>query len=269
MADDRADLALITEAVRDAGVIAKRYFHEGVDHWAKHDATPVSQADLHIDTYLKDRLMAARPGYGWLSEETEDDPARLDKPRIFVVDPIDGTRAFLRGKPHFVISIAVVDQGRPVAGVLYEPVHDALFAATKGGGATLNGKAIAPQDRDRLDGAHMIGSEGLYRHPAWPEQWPPLTISTVNSIAYSIGLVAAGLAHGAVALTAKSDWDLAGADLIIHEAGGLLTDHRGAGLVYNAARPRHPTLVAAAPGFHRILLKKLTEFDTAKPSGTR
>ncbi len=269
MAETRADLDLITQAVREAGALAHRHFKDGVDHWHKKDATPVSEADLEVDRLLHERLRSARPAYGWLSEETEDDPDRLARSRVFVVDPIDGTRAFVEGKPHFVVSIAVVDQGRPLAGVLYNPVHDELYAALSGHGATLNGQRIAPAPRTRLTDAHMIGAEGMYRYPTWPEAWPALTISTVNSIAYSVGLVAAGMAHGVVALSPKSDWDLAAADLIMTEAGGAISDHRGGRFVYNQPKPHHPTLAAAAPDFHAILLQKLTEFDTGKPSGTR
>jgi len=263
-----SDLALIAEAAREAGALALRYFNQGVQHWQKQDSSPVSEADLAIDEFLGETLSSGRPDYGWLSEETEDDPARLGKDRIFVVDPIDGTRAFLRGKPHFVISIAVVEQARPIAGVLYNPVLDELYTAHTGGGAKLNGVPISPAPRQRLTDAHMIGSEMLYRHPAWPEAWPEMTISTVNSIAYSIGLVATGVAHGAVALSRKADWDLAAADLILTEAGGCLTDHRGGGFLYNQEKPHHPSLAAASPDFHGVLLKKLSEFDTGKPSGT-
>ena len=140
------DLELITQAARTAGERAQAARDQGLTTTAKADGTPVTNADLEVDALLKALLMAARPDYGWLSEETADDPARLARRRLFVVDPIDGTRAFIKDRPWWTVSIAVVEDGRPVAGVVHAPDVAETYQAATGGGARLNGAPIAPPD---------------------------------------------------------------------------------------------------------------------------
>lgn len=252
------DLGLLVDAAKAAGALSLDYFGQPVKQWAKDDDTPVSEADLAVDKLLHDRLRSARPAYGWLSEETEDDRERLRKKRLFVVDPIDGTRAFLKGRPHYCISLAVVEDDQPIVAALFNPATDELFTARAGHGAQLNGKAIKPTKRSKIEGAHLIGHEGLYRHPSWPEPWPDdITISTINSIAYSVALVASGQMDGSVSLTGKSDWDLAAADLIMREAGGKATTHMGDGYIYNQVQTRHLNIISAGPALHKKLLAQV------------
>ncbi len=255
------DLALIEEAVRNAGAIARKFYQGEYKRWDKGKGQPVTEADLAVDKYLRETLIAARPDYGWLSEETEDDPARLGKEYVFVVDPIDGTVAFLKGRPHFTICVAVVRDGEAIVGVVYNPVLDECYAAVKGNGATMNGKTIHVTARAELEGCRILGDKTMFAHPAWSTPpntpWPRMCIETRNSIAYRMVLVAGGTFDATLALSAKHDWDLAAADIIVREAGGILTAHDGTALRYNAANPIQRSFICAGPALHAALLAKL------------
>lgn len=253
-----ADFALMKDAVREAGALAMRFFLTGHRQWSKaHDNTPVTEADIEVNELLHRRLGGARPAYGWLSEETEDDSSRLTQPHVWVVDPIDGTRAFAKGKPHFVISVALVEEGRPVLGVLFNPAMDEFFEASEGGGAFLNGKPIHVSAARAIGGCRMAAFAPMFKHPAWPEPWPEMEILERNSVAYRIALVACGAADAALALNGKSDWDLAAADIILHEAGGRITAHDGSSFRYNRHSTRHPSLLAAGPILYDLIFAKV------------
>jgi myo-inositol-1(or 4)-monophosphatase len=255
------DLALIERAARDAGAIARRYFGGDYKRWDKGKGQPVTEADLAIDKFLHETLTAARPAYGWMSEESEDDPSRRAAERVFIVDPIDGTTAFLKGRPHFTIAIALVRDGRPEQGVVYNPISEECYAAARGAGATLNGAAIRVSDCDRIENCRMLAPKTTFEHAIWSTppntSWPPMQVETRGSIAYRMALVAAGQFDAALALSAKHDWDLAAGDLIVEQAGGLVTDHTGAPLRYNAAVPLQRSIVVAGPRLHAALLEKL------------
>jgi myo-inositol-1(or 4)-monophosphatase len=248
------DLKLLEDAVRAAGAIARRFYGGDYKRWSKEGGSPVTEADLAVNAYLQKRLMAARPDYGWLSEESADDPARLTRSHVFVIDPIDGTIAFLKNRPHFTICAAIVTEGRPVCGVVYNPVSDEMYAARLGGGAHRNGAVITVAGRDRLEGCAMLGDRTQFTTPPWP----PLHVQNRNSVAYRVVLVADGSADASVSLTAKRDWDLAAADIILSEAGGRLTDRNGAALVYNRAVTLQASLVAANPALHAQIVGLLS-----------
>jgi myo-inositol-1(or 4)-monophosphatase len=262
LAEDRA---LIEDAVRTAGGIATKYFGGDYKRWDKGKGQPVTEADLAVDKYLRETLLKARPDYGWLSEETEDDPARLGKESVFVVDPIDGTIAFLKKRPHFTICVAVVRDGRPIMGVVFNPVLDECFAATAGEGATLNGKPIHVSDRAELEGCRMCAARDMFEHPAWnnpPNRpWPPMHIETRNSLAYRMALVSNGAFDAALALSAKRDWDMAAADVIVCEAGGIITTHDGSIPRYNGASAIQPSLIAAGPKLHAEILSRVRHIN--------
>jgi myo-inositol-1(or 4)-monophosphatase len=208
---------------------------------------------------LRTRLTAARPDYGWLSEETADNPARREQRRLFVVDPIDGTVAYMKGRPWWAVSIAVVEDGRPIAGVVHAPGLSETYLAEHAAGATLNGKRIEPSDVDDLEDCAMLGDAKMFLDARWPKAWPEMRIETRNSIAYRMCLVASGAFDAAVALSAKSEWDLAAADLICNEAGALATDHRGRAFIYNDPNPRAPSLICAAPALHPLLIERVKD----------
>ena len=250
---EREDLKLLEDAVRAGGAIALKYYQTDYKRWSKEGGSPVTEADLAVNKYLCDTLTAARPTYGWLSEESADDEARLSKSHVFVVDPIDGTIAFLKSRPHFTICAAVVVDGRPCCGAIYNPATDELYAARAGEGATRNGTPIHASDRAGLGGCAMLGD----RTQLTAAPWPPMHVQNRNSVAYRVALVADGSADASVSLTPKRDWDLAAADVILHEAGGLLTDARGAPLAYNRPSTLQSSLVAANPGLHAEIVALL------------
>jgi len=250
---DRDDLVLLEQAVRAGGAIARRYYGSDYKHWSKEGGSPVTEADLAVDAYLHDTLTAARPAYGWLSEESTDDPARLAIPTVFVVDPIDGTIAFLKNRPHFTVCAAVVTDGRPVCGAIYNPASDEMYTGRAGDGAWRNGAPIHTGAQDRLEGSAMLGD----RNQLTQAPWPPMHVQNRNSVAWRLMLVADGSADASVSLTAKRDWDLAAADVILTEAGARLTDRQGAVLRYNGPSTIQSSLVAANPALHAEIVALL------------
>lgn len=242
---DAADVALVAEATRAAADVALSHFGRAPRTWTKEDASPVTEADLAVDRFLRERLTGARPGYGWLSEETADDPARLGRSDVFVVDPIDGTKAFIAGHDAWTISVAIVTDGRPRVGCLVRPVTGETFLAHAGRGAFLGRRALGARPRAGLAGARVSGPKSLLRTAAGEEGFS--LVPYVHSLALRIALVAAGEIDAVVTKGGSSDWDLAAADLLVQEAGGEMTAGPGRP-VYNTPEPRHGGVVAAAPG---------------------
>ncbi|GAB4532127.1 MAG: 3'(2'),5'-bisphosphate nucleotidase CysQ [Roseibium sp.] len=241
-----ADLRLLETAARQAGELALSYFGQDPDSWfkGKGGIAPVSEADLAVDRLLAERLLDARPGYGWLSEETADDRSRLGRERVFIVDPIDGTRAFLAGGDEWTVSIAVVEAGRPMAGAVFCPVREEMFLASRGGGAWLNGERIRVSGQRAVSGATLTGPHSIVANKDVISAGFVAT-GILRSLAYRIASVAAGRVDVGTARGGPSDWDLAAADLLVQEAGGKLTDLSGRNLIYNRPRTGHPALVAA------------------------
>ena len=247
------DLKLLEDTVRQAGDIARKFYGGDYKRWSKEGGSPVTEADLAVNAFLRERLTPARPDYGWLSEENADDPARLTKRDLCIIDPIDGTIAFLKNRPHFTICAAVVTDGRPSCGVVFNPISDELYSAAKGGGAHRNALPIRVGSRERLEGAAMLGDRShLAQAP-----WPPMHVQNRNSVAYRLALVADGSADASVSLTAKRDWDLAAADIILEESGGCLSDATGHMLVYNRPVTKQASLVAANPALHAEIISLL------------
>ncbi len=242
--------------MRAAGALALSFFRSGIIGRQKADDTPVSDADLAADRLLHERLIGARPHYGWLSEESVDNPSRLDAARLWIVDPIDGTRAFLAGIPEWTISVALVENGRPVLGAVFNPATEEMFSARRGSGATLNGVPIHMTAPEEIAGSRMIATKGFFKHKIWTAPWPPTETVWTNSIAYRLALVAAGRADATLSLTGKSEWDVAGGALLVEEAGGRITDATGAALTFNQPTPRMNGLVAAAPKLHDLLVAR-------------
>jgi len=257
--DPADDLALLAEAAREAGEIAMRWFRRDPQVWEKVGGSPVSEADLAVDRHLAARLGAARPDYGWLSEETADRPDRLERARTFVVDPIDGTRAYLAGDDRWTVSLAVVEAGRPLVAALMRPATGTLWLARRGGGASRDGVALAIDDRTALAGARVSGPKKFLERPALRAAGVT-PLGFVPSLALRIAEVADGGLDIAYGSGNAHDWDLAAADLLVQEAGGRVAVPSGEPIAYNRALPRHPPLVAAVPGLFeaaRALLARL------------
>ena len=250
------DHDLLCRAVRDAGALARSMASDGVEHWNKDDGTPISNADLEVDALLRNALMSDRGDYGWLSEETRDDPERLKRSRLWVVDPIDGTRAFLRGDPHWTVSAALVEDGRPVLAAVYNPMTEEFFDAAAGAGARLNGETISVSPRTELPGCRIIMHTSVLTSKKWPDPWPAMQTEMRNSMAYRLCLVASGEVDAVVTVSSKSAWDLAGADLLVHEAGGSVSTHDGTPFAYNQPDHSCPNVLAAGPGLYDTLLER-------------
>jgi myo-inositol-1(or 4)-monophosphatase len=263
--DLAADLALLETSAREAGKIALGYYGGSYKRWDKSKGNPVTEADIAIDTFLRKQLTAARPSYGWLSEETEDDTARLGAEAVFVVDPIDGTIGFMKGRPQFTICAGIVTGGTPVAGAVFNPVTGECFTARTGHGAHLNGAAIHVSDRAELEGCRMLADRNMLGHSAWNDPpnrpWPPMSIETRSSIAYRMVLVAAGQFDAMLALSAKRDWDMAAAQVVVTEAGGVVTTHTGAAPRYNRESTVQPSVVAAGPKLHAQLMARVSHLN--------
>lgn len=243
-----ADIDLLEAAARQAGELALGYFGQGLETWFKgNNKSPVSEADIAVDRFLADRLLTERPDYGWLSEETADDRARLTCERVFIVDPIDGTRAFLAGGDEWTVSVAVVEGGRPVAGAVFCPIRKEMFTARAGGGAFLNGSRITVSDRLDVSGATLTGPHSIVANRDVLGAGFQKT-EFFRSLAYRLVVIAAGRIDVGTARGGPSDWDLAAADLVVQEAGGALTDVDGNVLTYNRPRTGHPALIAASTG---------------------
>jgi len=253
------DLTVLIEAAREAGEILRGCFTKGSKAWEKPDAAgPVTEADLAANAALHARLTAARPGYGWLSEEGPEDPARHVASRAFVVDPLDGTRAFIEGDHSWAIALAVVDGPRVSAGVVYLPMRDMLYAAARGQGATRNGAALSVRSRDVLDGATVLSSRTNFEAWHWREAHvPQVRRQFRSSLAYRLSLVAEGRYDAMLRLRPAREWDVAAGSLLVEEAGGRITDRKGAALHFNQPDPLFNGLVAAAPSLQADILSRL------------
>ena len=252
------DLTLLIDAARQAAKIANRFWKTDQQIWHKHDnAGPVSEGDYAVDTYLRECLTDARPGYGWLSEETEDDPARLQAETVFIVDPIDGTRSYVAGETTWAHSLAVVRNGQPVAAVVYLPQRDKLYAATLGSGALLNGRALVASSRSRLEGAEILAPKPSLDPQHWRGGPPPVTRHFRPSLAYRLCLVAEGRFDGMLTLRDCWEWDIAAGALIAAEAGAAVSDRFGAPLAFNSARAKTSGVLIAARDLHAALRDRL------------
>jgi myo-inositol-1(or 4)-monophosphatase len=247
--------ARLAEAVREAGALALSMFKTPLKNWTKGEAlSPVSDADIAVDVLLRERLTGDGAAIAWLSEESVDDPARLDARYVWIVDPIDGTRAYIAGLPNWAVSAALVETGRPIAACLYAPVSDEFFFAVAGLGASRNGAAIAVAPGAALAQARIAAPRKfLDRLQAVA---PPFAVMPrTHSLALRLARVAEGTFDAAIAGGASHDWDLAAADLLVHEAGGALTSFEGVPVTYNRPVPRHGMLVAAGRDRHAALLE--------------
>jgi myo-inositol-1(or 4)-monophosphatase len=240
----------LIEAAHEAGVIALNFYRRGEPTSARVDykagGSPVTQADLEVDAFLRVRLGAAFAGAGWLSEETEDDPGRLGCANVLIVDPIDGTRAFLAGDPHWAVSIALVAGGRPVAGVVHAPALAETYAAARGHGSILNGAAIEVSARETLSGARIAGPKPMVEAIGRAAGLSLVQLPKIPSLAYRMALVASGAVDLALASERSHDWDIAAVDLILEEAGGRLVEAAGRPLRYNQEQTRHGALFGAS-----------------------
>ncbi len=248
------DRQRLDEICREAGRIAMRQW-PGAGHalrsWEKTPGSPVCDADLEVDAFLKRELGLLLPSAGWLSEETVDRPERLAKGLCWLADPIDGTRDFIRGRAGWAVSVALISAGKPLLGILAAPARDEFWAATAGQGAWLNGRRLAASTRKALPGAR-VPADSL------PKEDRDLTmVDKPNSIALRIAMVADDRADLLATLRWGFEWDIAAATLIAREAGAAVTDAFGQPLSYNKRDPRAFGLLVSAPAIHRAAVERL------------
>lgn len=240
---------------------------QGARAWKKHGGSPVTEADMAVNDILAAGLTKARPDYGFLSEETQDDPVARQKHRCWVVDPIDGTRAFMRDDPNWCIGVSLVEDGRSVAGVIFAPELDQLYEARKGGGAWRNQHPIRVSECASDSGWRLITNEGMLNHPSWPEPWPKVEVAhpKPNATLLRLAFVAAGEWDGVLTLANKADWDLAPGAVLVEEAGGLISTHKGEAFEFNRRVPAQRSVIASGTHLHPLLVRRTQRVDIPDP----
>ncbi|MGC6476170.1 MAG: 3'(2'),5'-bisphosphate nucleotidase CysQ [Parvibaculales bacterium] len=268
---NHADFELLKQSVREAGELAMTFFGNNPKSWSKEDDQPVCEADIAVNDFLFEKLTTARPDYGWLSEETADPKARtarLQKTKSWVIDPIDGTSAFLNNKAEFAISAALIDNHQPILACVFNPATDEFYAAMAGHGATKNTQSIKFSGAPILqDDMHVCVYPPILSHPAWQkawqDKWPNVRISNPKSVAYRLCLLAEGYFDMLIILNTKNDWDIAAGDLIIREAGGHLSNLGGKTFSYHHETYEHPRMIGGHPRLMAMLGQGIDEFLSA------
>jgi len=250
------DLELLTSAARAAGAIALGYWKANPRTWSKGEAGPVTEADIAANRHLHATLQSARPHHGWLSEESDHDPKRLTADHCFIVDPIDGTRAFIAGESAWAVSVAIAHHGRITAAAVFLPAQDKLYAAAHRQGATLNGAPICASQAADPETASILASKPVMAEGNWRTA-PPPNRHYRPSLAYRACLVAEGRFDAMIALRQTWEWDIAAATLIVTEAGGTATTRTGAHLLFNTPDAQTDGCLATATPLHSPLLSRL------------
>lgn len=249
-------LKRIEAAIGDARAIFARFTPGAIDAEFKAGHDPVTEADRAIDAVLRQNLL--RDGEGWLSEESVDDFSRLEKAHVWVVDPLDGTREFVKGIPEFCVSIAYVENGRPVAGGIHNPATNETFIGAVDGGVFYNGKPAAASPRKDLSGAVTLASRSEVKRGEWKSFGNgPLHLRAMGSVAYKLALVSAGLADITFTLTPKNEWDVAAGAALVTSAGGYLAMLNGSPFRANNRNPLLSGMIACGPNLREDLLKLL------------
>lgn len=253
-----SDLDLLIRAAQEAGTVARGFVGEPLDVRLKDDDQgPVTKADLAVNARLEQVLRDARPGYGWLSEESADDSQRLEAQAVFVVDPIDGTRSFIEGANTWAHALAVVQEGRVTAAVVYLPLLERMYTAALDAGAALNGAPLQVSAMAEPDGAALLAPRPALEPRLWPGGVPQGQRHHRPSLAYRQSLVAEGRFDAMVTFRPTWEWDIAAGSLILTEAGGRVSDRRGQPLRFNAPHPQADGMLAANPALHDALLRRM------------
>jgi myo-inositol-1(or 4)-monophosphatase len=259
------ELEIALEAAREAGEILLRHYRGKTESWEKSEDNPVTLADLESERAIAARLRAAFPDDGLLSEESLSDPARVGKRRVWIVDPMDGTKEFTRRIPEFAVSIALAEQGEPILGVVHNPAADATVFASKGGGAFRDGRRVRVSSVARLEDSVLIASRTeisrnqFQNHRDWFGEIRP-----VGSIAWKLACIACGDGDLNVSFAPKNEWDVCAGDLLVREAGGVYTAFDGSTRVYNQADPLIEAFMAAGPA---PLVRAFCEREKARQLG--
>lgn len=252
IADPTDDLEIALAAVTRASALALEHWKRGPLHWDKSDGSPVSEGDIAVNGVLHEALGKTRPDYGWLSEETPDDLARLARRRVWIADPIDGTRDFIAGGIDWCIALALLEEGKPIISIVSCPAAEEIFIARRGEGATRNGVPIKMANSLRLGDAMIVANRSILTRLG-------KTSGKAPHLALSLRLcrIAEGHLDATVATTPKHDWDLAPGDLMVREAGGCVSTADGTGYLFNRRETRQAGLIAAPSRLHQDIVEKL------------
>ncbi len=263
------DFDLIRDTAQEAGKLALSYWGRSIQKQRKSDGSEVTEADHAVDALLAERLKKARPSYGWLSEESAEHDDRLKARRVWIVDPIDGTRAFIEGRDDWVIALALIEDHTPVLAAVVNPVRGETFEACAGAGAFLNGRSLRTSQQSALAGARLVVPDYALKPNRWRTAWPPVKRVPANSLIYRIALVASGKADASFAVKPKWEWDIAAGALLVSEAGGIITDPCGFPLKFNSSEAKVPGFLAAAPKLHHILAERMSDALDGAPVAQR
>jgi myo-inositol-1(or 4)-monophosphatase len=245
------ELELAMAAARAAGEILRGYYRDrGFTIDSKGKDNPVTTADFAADRKLKEMLRGGFPDYGWLSEETADDGARLRCSRAWIVDPLDGTKEFIKGVPEFVVAIALAVEGVPVMGVSYNPIKDEMFDGIIGAGCRFNGEPAHVSATSALERATILASRSETSRGEWKAYEGKLIVRAVGSVAYKLALVAAGKADATFTSSPKSEWDIASGTALIVAAGGTVTDIHGHQMRFNKPSVKVPGMIGSNGHLH-------------------
>jgi len=248
------DAALLTDTVREAGALALSLFRTELKNWTKGASSPVSEADIRVNDLLESRLRSTTPDYGWLSEESVDDEARLEKRLVWIVDPIDGTRGYLAGREDWCVSVALVENGSPLLAAVFAPASDEFFFAMRGQGAVLNAVPVLATSGTELDFSRVAGPKPLVERLS-RQSGEIILHPRIGSLALRLCRVAQGSLDAAFAGGQSRDWDLAAANLIVQEANGNMTALSGDAILYNRREVTHGVLVAAGRDRHASIVE--------------
>jgi myo-inositol-1(or 4)-monophosphatase len=256
------ELQVAIDGAIAAGKILQGYFRDGgyqIDSKGKNN--PVTTADFEADSKLKQILRDAFPTYGWLSEETVDNDDRLACERVWIVDPLDGTKEFIKGIPEFVVAIALAERGVPVMGVSYNPIKNELFSGIRGAGCFLDGKPVTVSTVSALEHSTILASRSETARGDWKAYEGRVKVRAIGSVAYKLALVAAGQADATFTLTPKSEWDIASGVALIVAAGGRVTDLNGDEMHFNRRDVKTPGFVASNGHLHSEIERMLPKRD--------
>lgn len=252
-----AEYQVAQEAALKAGEVIEKYFHQAVAVRHKSKDQPVTIADYEANEIIHQLVSYSFPKDGWLSEETKDNNSRLGCNRVWIVDPLDGTKEFINSIPEFAVSIALVSKGRPVVGVVYNPITKEFFSAQAGKGAFLNKTPIHVSSKDDLLQAKILASRSEFLRDEWKPFEGAFHVVPAGGMAYKMALVSCGKCDGSFSLQPKSEWDICAGHLIVEEAGGMVTQLDGASFVYNQKIVRVKGIVHSNGFLHSQILKKI------------
>ena len=249
------ELAVAEAAARGAGAVIRDLYARAYDVREKSHDNPVTEADLRANECIRSAIHGAFPDDGWLSEETADSETRLTKPRVWIVDPLDGTKEFIQHIPELCVCIALVTDGVPVLGISFNPIRDEMFAAAQGLGLRLNGEVAHVSAVAELAAARVLASRSEDKRGEWDPYKAHVHVVLTGSVAYKLALIAAGRADATFSLTPKHEWDVCAGAALITEGGGTITDSSGVPLRFNRPRPKLPGIIAT----NRVLFPAIRE----------